>query len=121
MSKGVRLCPSAARDTPTGKPSAARSTWPPWRRTYSARPPAGPAGVPRADALTLVEAAADRLWTREGSDALAYLTGPRCLAPETIRAARLGWTPGATIPNEDRAGGFTALGVVIPWFASGRL
>jgi hypothetical protein len=49
------------------------------------------------------------------------LTGLRHLTAETIRAARLGWTPSATIPKEDRSGGFIARGVVIPWFASGRL
>ena len=55
-----------------------------------------PSGMSEADALALVEEAAARLWTPEGADALAYLTGPkRCLAPETIRAARLGWTPRA--------------------------
>jgi hypothetical protein len=51
---------------------------------------------------------------------LAYLTGPRCLAPGTIRAARLGWTPGVTLPKADGTG-FLALGVVVPWFHGGRL
>jgi hypothetical protein len=32
--------------------------------------------MPEADALALVEAAAARLWTPEGADALVYLTGP---------------------------------------------
>jgi hypothetical protein len=106
----------ASRPVPTrpgkapGKP-VARPTPP---------PPSEPSGMPEADALALVEAAAERLWTPEGADALAYLTGPRRLAPETIRGARLGWTSWVTIPKADRKT-FRALGWVIPWFASGRL
>jgi hypothetical protein len=67
-------------------------------------------------ALALVEAAAARLWTPEGAKALAYLTGPRrCLKPETIRAARLGWTPQVDgVP-------WRSPGVVIPWFDGERL
>jgi hypothetical protein len=76
--------------------------------------------MPEADALALVESAAARLWSREGADALAYLTGPRCLSPDTIRAARLGSSPGVMIPRADGTG-FRALGWVAPWFASGRL
>ena len=85
----------------------------------ASRPPAAPSGLPEADALELVEAAAGWLWDKP--EALAYLTGPeRCLSAETIRAARIGWLPGAAIP---RAGGgaFMARGWVIPWFAAGRL
>src|SRR5262249_43747050 len=93
----------------------------------SSHPPGGPAdrphgssGLPEADALALVEASVARLWSPEGAEALAYLTGPRSLAPETIRAARLGWCPGMDVP---RGGGgtFRAHGWVIPWFAGGRL
>jgi hypothetical protein len=76
--------------------------------------------MPEADALALLEAAAARLWSPEGMEALAYLTGPRCLSPETVRAARLGWTPGVTLPKADGTG-FRALGVVIPWFCGGHL
>jgi hypothetical protein len=66
-----------------------------------------PSGLPEADALAMVEAAAARLWTDEGAEGLSYLTGPvRCLTPETARAARLGWEP---------------RGVVIPWVNGGRL
>jgi hypothetical protein len=63
-----------------------------------------------------VEAAAARLWSPEGADALAYRTGPRGLTPETIRAARLGWTPGVMIPTRDGDRFCQALGWVIPWF-----
>jgi hypothetical protein len=77
--------------------------------------------LPEAAALALVDAAAARLWTPEGARALAYLTGPRRrLTLETVRAARLGWTPRADIPRADGRTFFT-LGVVVPWFASGRL
>ncbi len=36
--------------------------------------------------------AEQRLWTPEGAEALVYLQG-RGLNPESIRQARLGWTP----------------------------
>jgi hypothetical protein len=60
------------------------------------KPAAEPSGLLAADALTLVEAAAGLLRTPEGSDALAYLTGPRrYLTPEEaarlIRAPERGW------------------------------
>jgi hypothetical protein len=77
-------------------------------------PPEGPSGLPPADALTLVTEAAARLWTPEGIAAREYLHG-RGLSDETIRAARLGWTP--------RAEGVSwkPPGVVIPWLAGDRL
>jgi len=85
------------------------------------KPPAAPSGMPEADALDLVEAAAARLWTPEGAVGLAYLTGPdRCLSAETIRAARLGVTPWVSVPKADGTT-FRALGVTIPWFAGRRL
>jgi hypothetical protein len=72
-------------------------------------------GMSPEAALALVEAAAARLWSPEGAEALADLTGPRrCLKPETIRAARLGWTPPLNLPGKPR-------GVVIPWFAGPAL
>jgi hypothetical protein len=79
-------------------------------------PPPQPTGLSEANALALVEDAEARLGTPEGAKALAYLTGPRrCLTPETIRAARLGWTP--------QADGVACKppGVVIPWFLGDRL
>jgi hypothetical protein len=66
-------------------------------------------------------ASADRLWGPEGKDALAYLTGPRCLDHVTIRATRLGWTPGSWVPTRDGDRSFRALGWVIPWFIGPRL
>jgi hypothetical protein len=86
-------------------------------RPVDRSPPApGPGGLSEADALGLVSAAEARLWTPEGAEALAYLTGPRCLAPETVRRARLGWVaPGTSgIP-------WRAPGVLVPWFDGGRL
>src|SRR5262245_24076328 len=72
--------------SPTG-PAASKTEKPP------DRPPEGPSGLPVADAQALVTEAAGRLWTPEGGKALAYLRG-RGLNDETIKAARLGWTPG---------------------------
>jgi hypothetical protein len=94
-------------------------------------PPAPPSGLPEADASALVTGAAARLWAPEGAAALAYLTGRprpdapaflegRCLNPETIRAARLGWTPGVQVRAKDGRP-YAARGVVIPWFRGPRL
>jgi hypothetical protein len=76
--------------------------------------------LPLADALVLVEEAAKRLWSREGTEALEYLKG-RGLTHETIRAARLGVIASVLIPTweEDRC--YQARGVVIPWFEGDRL
>jgi DNA primase len=71
-------------------------------------------GLPLVDAMKLVDAAAKRIWTPEGANALNYLRG-RGLTEATIRSARLGWTPRALgVP-------WKAPGVVIPWFDAGRL
>ena len=61
-----------------------------------------------------------RLWTPEGARRLAYLRG-RGLEDETIRAARLGFTPGVMIPKKDGTGTWKASGVTIPWFDRDRL
>jgi hypothetical protein len=58
--------------------------------------------------------------TPEGSDTLAYLKG-RGLTEATIKAARLGWTPGVMIPKRDGSGYWRASGVTIPWFDGDRL
>lgn len=83
-------------------------------------PPPGPRGLPEPEALALVAEAEARLWSPEGAEALAYLTGERRLGDETIRSARLGWTPGVNLPTQDGRT-FIARGVVIPWFDGGRL
>jgi DNA primase len=83
--------------------------------------PSEPSGLPEADAVALVADAYARLWSDEGADALAYLTGPRCLALDTIRAARLGWTPGVMVPKRDGNRSYRVLGWVIPWFNGDRL
>ena len=82
---------------------------------------AEPSGLPEADALALVGGAADRLWTPEGADALRYLRERRRLTDATIKAARLGWTPGVMVPTRDGDRSFQAVGWVIPWFASDKL
>jgi len=70
--------------------------------------------VDPAAALKLVEDAAARIWTPEGAEGLDYLHA-RGLTDETIRSARLGWTP--------RAEGvaYNPPGPVIPWFDGSRL
>jgi hypothetical protein len=83
------------------------------------RPKAGPSGLPPADALLLVEEAAERLWTRQGEKALSYLHG-RGLTDETIRSARLGYVDRATVPSK-AGGSFVVSGVFIPWFDGDRL
>ncbi len=86
-----------------------------------ARPvPDPPKGLLEAEALALVEGAEARLWTPEGAEALGYLTGPRCLASGAIRAARLGWTPGARLTAKDGRR-YRARGIIVPWFDRGRL
>ena len=105
----------------TGGAVPARKTATKPAATPAPKPPPETSGLPEADALALVEAAAARLWSPEGAEALAHLTGPRCLSPETIRAARLGWTSGASVPTRDGDRSYRALGLVIPWFLGGRL
>jgi hypothetical protein len=74
--------------------------------------PPPPSVLPEADALALVDAAAARLWTPEGADALAYLHG-RGLTDTTIGTARLGVAPPLALPGRPR-------GVVIPWLLGDR-
>lgn len=100
--------PSERRPRPRPRPAPKPR---PESRPEAPQPPE-PEGMTAADALALVESAAARLWSTEGSDALDYLTG-RGLTPETIRTARLGWTPRAV------AFPWKPPGIVIPWFATG--
>lgn len=86
-----------------------------------APPPPEPTGLPEADAVALVEAAAARLWSVERSDALTHLRNTRCLSDETIRRARLGWCDGASIPTRDGDRAFRASGIVVPWFVGDQL
>jgi DNA primase len=72
-------------------------------------PPPGPEGMPTDEVLALVAESAERLWTPEGSAALASLHR-RGLKDETIRAVRLGFTPPLALAGHPS-------GVVIPWFA----
>ena len=64
--------------------------------------------------------AAGRLWTPEGTEALAYLHD-RGLTDETIQAARLGVVDSVSIPTRDGDRCYQARGVVIPWFDGDRL
>jgi hypothetical protein len=83
-------------------------------------PPAAPKGMSAAEALDLVLEAEARLWAPEGSEALAYLTGPRGLALGTIRGARLGWTSGVRLATKDGRS-YSARGWIIPWFEGDHL
>ena len=83
-------------------------------------PPEKPPGIPLADALTLVESAAARLWTPGGATGLEYLRG-RGLEDETIKAARLGIVPRVLIPKKDGSGTWCASGITIPWLDGDRL
>jgi hypothetical protein len=107
----ARVTPARSVGAP---PVAASMTSKPAHPVPGARPPERSSGLPLSDATSLVTEAADRLWKPEGTEALAYLHG-RGLDDETIRAARLGWTP--------RAAGVSwkPPGVVVPWFEGDRL
>ncbi len=94
-----RLGPREETDTPTKAPVA--------------RPRPNPRGCPRRTPWPSWRTRSGRLWTPEGSDALAYLIG-RGLTDATIRAARLGVVPSLALPGRPR-------GIVIPWFDGDRL
>jgi len=97
--------------TATGRPAIAK----PMPKPQEDRP-ALPSGLLLADALALIADSETRLWSTEGQQSLIYLAGEeRCLSPETIRSARLGWTPRAEgVP-------WNPPGIVIPWFEGERL
>ena len=73
-----------------------------------------------ADAIKLVDSSERRLWLPEGLSTLAYLRR-RGLGDDTIRMARLGWTPGIRLRTRDEDRYWTASGVVIPWLDGERL
>jgi CHC2 zinc finger len=77
-------------------------------------------GLPLADALKLVDDAANRIWTPDGANALAYLRG-RGLTEATIRAASLGWTSGVSIPFKDGTRFWEVSGITVPWVEYDRL
>jgi DNA primase len=126
--EAIRWLAELAGIAPGSRGQAARSPAP----SMAPRPPtASPAkaadaapdrstGLSPADALALVETAEQRLWTPEGSTALAYLHD-RGLNDETIRQALLGWTPGVMLPTSDGARFWRASGITIPWLDGDRL
>lgn len=71
-------------------------------------------------AREVVSLAEEILWSTEGEDALAYLTG-RGLTTSTIRKARLGYMPGDWRESKSVAGLEVPCGITIPWFAVGAL
>ncbi len=83
-------------------------------------PPARSSGLPADQALALVREAAERLWTTEGTEALAYLHD-RGLTDEAIRSASLGYVDSVAIPTRDGDRAIRASGVSIPWFDADRL
>ncbi|MGP0062544.1 MAG: CHC2 zinc finger domain-containing protein [Isosphaeraceae bacterium] len=97
---------------------------PPRRPTPAAAPPrprASPTGLPIAEAMAMVEASRERLWSPEGHEPLRWLR-LRGLTDATIRDAGLGWTPGVMIPSRgDDPRSFLARGIAIPWLDGERL
>jgi hypothetical protein len=85
------------------------------QRRSLARKEYTPTGVSEDRAWELVATAQYTLQLPEYSQHLAYLTGFRCLTPETIRAHRLGWTDGILVPRQDKTYFYTE-GWVIPCF-----
>ena len=84
------------------------------------KPPEGPSGLPLAEATTLVDGAAERLWGPGGKKALTYLHD-RGLTDDTIRAAGLGFTPHVMVPTKEGDRCFPFSGIVIPWRNGARL
>ncbi|HZW31207.1 MAG TPA: CHC2 zinc finger domain-containing protein, partial [Isosphaeraceae bacterium] len=82
--------------------------------------PKPPPGLSLAEALALVADAEQRLWAPDGAAYRACLLR-RGLTEPTIRAARLGWTPGVRVAKQRGGGCFPAAGIVIPWFEGVRL
>jgi len=103
----------AGKPTPSGKPATKPAKAP-------ERPPEQASGLLLPDALALVESAAVRLWTPEGLAALEYLQR-RGLTAETIRQARLGWTPGVMIPIDDGARYWRVSGITLSWHDGDRV
>ncbi len=112
------VLPSGQSASPPPRLATPADTNKPEKTPY--RPQEGQSGLPLADALALLTEAADRLWTPDGTEALAYLRG-RGLRDETIRAARLGWTPGVMLPTREGDHCFRESGITIPWHDGDRL
>jgi DNA primase len=92
---GIVTPPPSGGRTMSPRPPAARMP-----AKAPERPAAQSSGLPLADALAVVVDAEKRLWLPEGHAALEYLRG-RGLTDAAIRKARLGWTPGVSIPVKD--------------------
>ncbi len=101
--------PSRPRPPAAGRPGKAAE-----------RPAEPPSGLALTDALKLIGDAEATLWVPEGRPALEYLRG-RGLSDETIKAARLGWTPEVWLPTREGDRYFRESGITIPWHENGRL
>ena len=112
------VTPSGRSASPPPRPATPPAASKPGKA--ASPPPERSSGLPLADAMALVTEAAGRLWTPEGTEALAYLHS-RGLTDETIRAARLGVVNTVSIPTREGDRCYQARGVVIPWFDGDRL
>ncbi|MDG3006080.1 CHC2 zinc finger domain-containing protein [Paludisphaera mucosa] len=93
---------------------------PPKPKIQAPPPPPKPRGLGQSSGRKLVENALEALWSDSGARWLEYLRAERGLQDETIRAARLGWTPRADLVTREGKP-YTASGIVIPWFDGDRL
>jgi hypothetical protein len=118
--EGMTFTEAVARLTGRSAPSGTTRPRPSPRPGPSRSPRPPPRGCPRPPPWPSWWRPKARLWSADGVDALAYLTAPRCLSSETIRAARLGWTPGVRLATKDGRS-YSARGWVIPWFDGDRL
>lgn len=105
------LGPSLGTVRPTIRPPTVQA---------ATRPVEKPSGLPHADAVVLVSEAAQRLWTPEGAEAVAYLRG-RGLDDETIRRARLGYVDTVRFQMKNGENWSSVPGIAIPWFHGDRL
>lgn len=89
-------------------------------RVERAAAPAEDLSLKHDEAMEIVLDAEARLWSDEGIDALQHLRDARGLTDETIKEARLGWTPHATARKKDGTP-YEFSGATIPWFDGERL
>lgn len=72
-------------------------------------------------ARRIADAAADRLWSRQGRRALRYLKEVRGLQEDIIAAACLGFIPGDSHAWQEVDGLRVPCGITIPWYGDGAI
>lgn len=72
-------------------------------------------------ARSIAAEAKERLWGREGTRALHYLTIGRGLSEMIIEAACLGYIPGRSTEWQEIDGLKVPCGIAIPWYADGAI